>query len=96
MRPLLLSLVTLAGCYAPTGPHDTMNPVGIVAQGLVDFAAAQAVGPVVQPVNGCLPIDHYVGGATYLISRTPTGCEWIAYNEAGGEIAHGVVPIAGS
>jgi hypothetical protein len=97
MRPLLLSLVLLAGCYGPMGPHETLlDPLAATAQMVVDFSAAQDIRPVIQPTNGCLPIDYYVGGANFLIRKTPDGCEWIAYNEAGGELARGTVPLAGS
>jgi hypothetical protein len=97
MRPLLLSLVFLVGCYGPMGAHEgTLNPFAGATQALVNFADAQAVGPAPQPTNGCLPIDYYVGGANFLIRKTPHGCEWVAYNEAGGELARGTVAIAGS
>src|SRR5687768_92390 len=97
MRPLLLSLVFLVGCYGPMGPHEgTLDPIGAAAQALVNFADAQDVPPVHVPTNGCLPIDYYVGGATFLIRTTPDGCEWIAYSETGRELARGMVPVAGS
>ena len=96
MRPLLLALVFLVGCYGPTGPHETLlDPVAAAAEMVVDFAAAQEEHPVIQPTNGCLPIDYYVGGATFLIRKTREGCEWIAYNEAGGELARGTVAATG-
>ena len=97
MRPLLLSLVFLVGCYGPMGPHETMlDPVAATAQMVVDFAAAQDIRPVLRPTNGCLPIDFYVGGASFVIRKTADGCEWISYDEEGGELARGVVPTAGS
>jgi hypothetical protein len=91
---MILSLALLAGCYAPMGHHDTLNPAALVVGGVIDFANAQDVRPVLRPTNGCLPIDHYVGGANYLIRKTETGCEWISYNEAGVEIASGTVALA--
>ena len=97
MRPLLLSLLFRVGCYGPMGAHEgTLDPFAAGAQMVVDFAAAQDIRPVIQPTNGCLPIDYYVGGANFLIRKTPHGCEWIADNEGGGEIARGTVPVAGS
>jgi hypothetical protein len=96
MRSLLLSLVFLVGCYGPMAHEATLDPAAAVAQMVVDFADAQDVPPVHVPTNGCLPIDYYVGGATFLIRKTPDGCEWIAYSETGGELARGTVPRAGS
>jgi hypothetical protein len=97
MRLLPLSLVFLVGCYGSMGAHEaTLNPIAAAAQAVVDFADAQDVPPVHVPTNGCLPIDYYVGGATFLIRTTSEGCEWIAYNEVGGELARGTVPFADS
>ena len=97
MRSLLVSLLFLVGCYSPMGHHDTIvNPLAGAAQFVVDWADAQDVPAVHVPTNGCLPIDYYVSGANFLIRKTPTGCEWIAYSETGGELARGTVPLAGS
>jgi hypothetical protein len=94
MRPLILSLALLAGCYAPMGAHESLHPGLLVVDGIVNFANAQDVRPVLRPTNGCLPIDYYVGGANFLIRKTSGGCEWIAYDSAGGELASGTVPLA--
>jgi hypothetical protein len=49
-------------------------------------------GPIDTPTTACMPVDVYIAGASYLVTPTITGCEWMAWDEHGTLIARGVVP----
>jgi hypothetical protein len=66
----------------------------MIVGGVIELGNANDIRPVLRPTNGCLPIDYYVGGATFLIRKTDHGCEWISYSEGGTELARGVVALA--
>lgn len=91
---MLLALVLVTGCFAPTTQHESLDPVLMFAEGVNDFVAAQDLRPADHPTNGCLPIDYYVGGASFLIRKVSDGCEWISYSETGRELGHGKVALA--
>jgi len=93
MRSVALVLA-LAGCYRGVSPSVTQTARLMLgtAEAIAAVEHETRRGPIDTPTTGCMPVDVYIAGASYLVTPTITGCEWVAWDEHGTLIARGVVP----
>lgn len=92
MRSAVVALLVLAGGCRSASVTQTARLMLTTAEVIGSVERETTRGPRDAPSTGCLPVDVYIPGASYLVTPTITGCEWIAWDEHGTLIARGVVP----